>query len=433
MSRLRAVVAALTLGVPFVATAADVTRVASSFEDEDPFGMFIDAGFEHSQRRTKIVREALPENAGGTRQYQDELWYRSYDTRLNLDVAFGIAQDVELSFGLPLVLLQDESWSFVEGRNRSNSTITNNLVRNNCGGSGAPCSLTTPEPLFNVPDNGHLETFRGGLTRLGNARFGFAWAIFNQLKDETKPTWTVALDYEAPTAKLLDPSMQTTKDNRGDVGDRVHKYTISTALSRQIGLADPYFRMHYTIPVRGPGAWSNCDNRNVDPQNLGRPQNCGLEGWNRKETGIQAPHIAGVIFGSEFQVLDQPTRKFKLDLRAISNYVSKGRYYNEMSGALRKLLATGDYMQIGGQFALTAQISDFLSVRGSGMFLYNTDHVLTDEKIGKDLDGSGTVDITGNTAELNPNFDYRTDFVSRRFHATESKDFRLDVTATLRF
>ncbi|MFE8599184.1 hypothetical protein [Archangium violaceum] len=433
MSRLRAVVAALTLGVPFVATAADVTRVASSFEDEDPFGMYIDAGFEHSQRRTKIIREVLPETAGGTRQYQDELWYRSYDTRLNLDVSFGIAQDVELSFGLPLVLLQDESWSFVEGRNTSNSTISTNLVRNNCGGSGAPCSLTTPEPLFNVPNNGYLETFRGGLTRLGNARFGFAWAIFNQLKDETKPTWTVALDYEAPTAKLLDPSMQTTKDNRGDVGDRVHKYTISTALSRQIGLADPYFRMHYTIPVRGPGAWSNCDNRNVDPQNLGRPQNCGLEGWNRKETGIQAPHTAGVMFGSEFQVLDQPTRKFKLDLRAISNYVSKGRYYNEMSGALRKLLATGDYMQVGGQFALTAQISDFLSVRGSGMFLYNTDHVLTDEKIGKDLDGNGSVDITTKPEELNPNFDYRTDFVSRRFLATESKDFRLDVTATLRF
>ncbi|AKJ03430.1 hypothetical protein ATI61_115105 [Archangium gephyra] len=430
MSRLRAVVAALTLGVPFVATAADVTRVASSFEDEDPFGMFIDVGIEHSQRRTKIVREALPTTAGATRQYQGELWYRSYDTRLNLDVAFGIAQDVELSFGLPIVLLQDESWAFVSGTNPGNSTITNNFVRNNCGGSGAPCSLTSPEPLFNMPAQGFFETFRGGL---GNARFGFAWSIFNQRKDETKPTWTVGLDYEAPTAKLLDPSFVTSKEDRGPVGDRVHKYTVSTALSRQIGLAEPYFRMHYTIPVRGPGAWTNCNNRNVDPQNLGHPQNCGAPGWERKETGIQAPHVAGVMFGSEFQVLDTPTRKFKLDLRAMSNYVSEGRYYNELSGPLRKLLATGDYIQIGGQFALTAQLSDFLSVRGSGMYLYNTDHVLTDEKIGRDVDGNGSVDITMNPSELNPNFDYRTDFVSRRFLATESKDFRLDVSATLRF
>ena len=281
-------------------------------------------------------------------------------------------------------------------------------------------------PLFNVP----LETFRSGL---GNMRFGFAWSVFNQRKDETKPTWVVGLDYEAPTAPLLDPSFVTSKEQRGRVGDRVHKYTVYTALSRQIGLAEPYFRMHYTVPVRGPGAYSNCDNPNTVPQNLGHPQNCGLDGWNRKETGIQAPHVAGVMFGSEFQVLEQPTRKFKMDLRAMSNYVSEGRYYNEMSGALRKLLSTGDYIQIGGQLALTAQLSDLLSVRGSGMFLYNTDHVLTDEKIGKDLDGNGAVDITTNPAELNPNFDYRTDFVSRRFFATESKDWRLDVSATLRF
>ncbi|MFY0567195.1 hypothetical protein ACN28E_25610 [Archangium lansingense] len=430
MSRLRAVVAALTLGTPFVATAADVTRVASSFEDEDPFGMFIDVGIEHSRRRTKIVREALPLETGGTRQYQSELWYKSFDTRLNMDVAFGIAQDVELSFGLPVVLFQDESWDYVSGTNASNSTIINNCVNAN----GTPITGCNPAtganavPLFNVP----AATYRGGA--LGNMRFGFAWSIFNQRKDETKPTWVVGLDYEAPTAPLLDPSVETTTEARGRaVGDRVHKYTVSTALSRQIGLAEPYFKMHYTVPVRGPGAWTNCNNPNTIPQNLGHPENCGLPGWDRKETGIQAPHVAGVMFGSEFQVLDQPTRKFKMDLRAISNYVSEGRYYNELSGTLRKLLATGDYVQIGGQLAVTAEISDILSVRGSGMFLYNTDHLLTDEKIGKDLDGNGSVDITGNPAELNPNFDYRTDFVSRRFFATESKDFRLDLTATLRF
>lgn len=428
MSRLRAVVAALTLGVPFVATAADVTRVASSFEDDDPFGMFIDAGLSHSRRRTKIIREALPTTAGETREYKPELWYQSYDTRLELDVAFGIAQDVELSFGLPLVLFQDESWDFVSGTDASNSTITNNCL--NANGTAIPgCNPATGAgavPLFNVP----LETFRGGI---GNMRFGFAWSIFNQRKDETKPTWVVGLDYEAPTAKLLDPSVLTSTDERGNIGDRVHKYTVYTALSRQIGLADPYFRMHYTVPVRGPGAWTNCNNRDVVPQNLGHPRNCGLPEWDRKETGIQAPHVAGVMFGSEFQVLDHPVGKFKLDLRALSNYVSEGRYYNELSGALRKLLQTGDYLQVGGQLAVTAQLYEFLSVRGSGMYLYNTDHVLTDEKIGKDLDGNGAVDITGNPAELNPNFDYRTDFVSRRFHATESKDFRLEVSATLRF
>jgi hypothetical protein len=171
----------------------------------------------------------------------------------------------------------------------------------------------------------------------------------------------------------------------------------------------------------------------VDPQNLGRPENCGIEGWDRKTTGIQPAHVAGVTFGTELQAIDTPRRKIKLDLRALTQYVSEGRYYNELSGALRKLLYTGDYLQFGGQFGLTLQLSDVLSVRGSGMMLYNTDHALTDEKIGKDVDGNGAVDISANPGELNPNFDYRTDFVSRRFYASESKDFRLDVTATLSF
>jgi len=430
MSRLRAVVAALTLGVPFVATAADVTRVATSFEDDDPFGMFIDVGFEHAQRRTKIVREVLPTQTSGTRQYTPELWYRSGDTRLNLDVAFGISPDVELSFGLPVVLAYDEQWNFVAGRNEDNSSITNNCLRANGSLTDPTCATlgAQQQALFNVP----LRSYRGGL---GNMRFGFAWGIFNQRKDETKPNWVVGLDYEAPTARQLnfEGLTATSPETRGAVGDRVHKYTVYTALSRKIGLADPYFRMHYTIPVRGPGAYTNCDNRNVEPQNLGRPQNCGIEGWDRKTTGIQAPHVAGVSFGSEFLVLDRPSRQFTLDLRAIGNYVSEGRYYNELSGALRKLLYTSDYAQIGGQFTIKLKLSDVLSVRGTGMMLYNTDHVLTDEKIGKDTSGNGAVDLTNNPEEINPNFDFRTDFVSRRFYATESRDFRLDLGATFSF
>jgi len=139
------------------------------------------------------------------------------------------------------------------------------------------------------------------------------------------------------------------------------------------------------------------------------------------------------MFGSEFQFYDKPMLKFALDLRVIGNYVSEGRYYNELSGALRKLLYTGDYAQVGGQFVLKAQITPVMTLRGSGMFLYNTDHALTDERIGKDMDGNGSVDLTGNPAEINPNFDFRTDFVSRRFYASESKDFRLEAGITFSF
>ena len=138
--------------------------------------------------------------------------------------------------------------------------------------------------------------------------------------------------------------------------------------------------------------------------------------------------MLGVVFGSEFQLTEQPKRKFKLDVRTLANYVSAGRTYNEMSGLLGRLLTTGDYLQFGGQLGLTAEINQVLSVRGTAMFLYNTDHALTDEKPGRDTDGDGEDDITGN-----PNYDPRTDGPSQRFYASQSKDLRFNVTATFKF
>ena len=53
MRRLRAVVVGLAV-VPLFAHAADITRVASSFDEGHPFGVFIDLGFDRTQRLASI-------------------------------------------------------------------------------------------------------------------------------------------------------------------------------------------------------------------------------------------------------------------------------------------------------------------------------------------------------------------------------------------
>ena len=420
MSRLRAVAAALSLGMPFVATAADLTRVASSFEDDDPFGMFIDVGIEHTQHRTHILRETRIADGSNPRELGSALSYSQYETRLNFDLAAGISKDVEFSFGLPFVLFRNEYWDYAEG------AASTDILFSDTNPNGSVGANTT---LFPVP----FQAYRAGF---GNARFGLAWAVFNQKRDDTKPTWVARFNYEAPTASKLDPSLDTRDDNpRTPVGDRVHKYTLSTALSRKIGLAEPYFKAAYTIPVRGPGAYSNCEHPD---KGLGAPENCFQSDWDRAETGIQAPHVLGVVVGSEFQVIDNPTRNIRLDVRAVGNFVGAGRYYNELSGALGKMLYTTEYLQVGGQVGLTARVNDIISIRGSAMFLYNTDHALTAEAPGRDApanpDGKADFeDIANNPNDRNPSFDYRTDLASRRFYASESRDLRFDVTATFTF
>jgi hypothetical protein len=398
MSRLRAVAAVLTLGMPFVATAADITRVASSFEDDDPFGLFIDANVEYGQHNAKILREvgaAAPDGSAPT-PLGNARSYASYETVINVDLAAGISRDVELSFGLPVVLFRNEYWTPPES--------------NGIDLSGVPL---------------REQAFRQGL---GNARFGLGWAIFNQKKDDTKPTWVARFNYEAPTAPVLNPSIDTSnnKNPATPVGDRVHKYTLSTALSRRIGLAEPYFKVFYTIPVRGPGAYSNCDTR----LNLGTPDSCGQYGWSRKETGIQAPHTVGVVMGTEIQVGGRAARMLKLDVRAMGNFVSSGRYYNELSGALGKLLTSSEYLQLGGQLGASFLLNDVISVRASGTFLHSTDHVLTAESRGRGATGDGTAD---SLEDRNPNFNDNWDLSSRRFYASESRELRVNATVVFQF
>lgn len=431
MFRLRAVLAALLFGAPLAANAAEITRIASSFDEDDPFDLILDAKFHRTQTHTKIVREQLTGSQGLIER--PEVWHKGSDTRLDINLAIGLYKDFEFSFGIPIVLQQNDNYAFTSATTAGNSSIVNNTVNPNGTQRG------TPLTLFSIDPNDPRK--RGGL---GNMRFGMAYAFFNQNRDDTKPMWIVGLDYEAPTAKLRDPS-QDNRDSvgtRGNVGDRVHKYTLYTSFSRKVGVADPYFKVHYTIPVQGPGIYSNCFQNSAVEPTLSVPGNCFTGKWSRKETGIQAPTMAGIVTGAEFTAFSDKTKsqKFALDIRAIGTYIGEGRYYNELSAALGKLLATQEYFQVGGQFGATASAGEAFTLRASGTFLYNTDHGLTHEKLGVKPEEINTVgDVAGapidlsRNPNLNPNFDFRYDLVSRRFRAVESTSFRLELSAAFAF
>jgi hypothetical protein len=395
--------------------AAEATRVVSSFEENDPFGLVLSLAFEHTQTRAAILREGtrgdLAAQPLGVEGYQRELFYTGTDSRLNLGLRVGIARDVELHFGVPVVFARNESWRMSAGVTADQSTLLNSCVQpdgsEDCGG---------PRLLAGAPDS--WATYRGGL---GNLRFGLAYSVFNQEKDWTKPTWVLSFDYEAPTAQRMDPSLPTVADARAPFGDRNHRYTFATALSRRYGLADPYFRAYYTLPFRGPDWYSNCDSAGAG--RLGQPANCGTDAWSRQDTGIQAPHTAGVALGTELLLHDDAKKqtRFALDLNGHVDYVSAGRYYNVLSGLVGKLLRTEDHLSMGGSLGITAAPADFFRLTGALGLSYVTDHALTGEELGRDLDGDPA--LTG--AELNPNFDYRLDAASRRFLAHDMAVFDL--------
>ncbi len=413
--------------------AAEITRVASSFDDKKPFGMFLDIGFERTQDKAKITREWYQDGRGGLTDVT-ELRYLLTDVRLNLDAHLGLYKDFEFHFGVPIVFQQDRGWNFSAGTDATNSTLYRNC--SNAGGMGCENPAVQGRGtgrLFEVNDPGGPTptiSYRGGL---GDLTFGLAYAFFSQKRDDTKPTWVVSVDYTAPTSPVLNPSIQTATDKRGAIGDRIHRYKFATSISKRIGPADPYFQLHYTLPWRGPGAYSNCDDASA--ARMGRPMNCGIEIWDREETGIQPAHVGGFVFGSEFNLFERAAmnQKIAIDLRAWLTYTSEGRYHNEMSDLFGKLLYNSDYMQVGGHFGITGHAAEFIHLKAYASWAYNTEHFLTNENIGSDLNNNGTVDVSNAPQEINPNFDWRIDRVGRRFRISEQMVFKINVSVSFNF
>ncbi len=421
--------AVLVAFVGVSAQAAEITRVASSFDDNKPFGMFLDVGFEYTQDKGKLTREWYEDKGGGLTDVS-ELRYQLRDIRLQLDAHIGLYKDLEFHFGLPIVFIQDRQWNFSEGTNPGNTT----LYRNCGNAAGVGCEDVTLQGrgtghLFEVGDP--TVSYRGGL---GDLTFGLAYAIFSQARDDTKPTWVLSVDYSAPTAQVNDPSQASfTSDRRGGIGDRIHRYKFSTAISKRLGPLDPYFQLHYTLPWAGPGNYSNCDLPNAKV--MGHPENCGKEYWDHNQTGIHPAHVGGFVFGGEFNFFEraQMHQKIALDIRAWLTYTSEGRYNNELSDLMGKLLYSSDYMNVGGHIGFTGHAADFIHIKAFASWSYNTEHFVTTENIGHDLNGSGVVEIQGAPQEINPNFDWRVDRVGRRFRISEQMIFKVSVTASFNF
>lgn len=399
-------------------SAAELTRVASSFEEGRPFGMFLDFTFDRISDRGTIAREWY----GGNQTDVTELTYKKDETKLGIDVNLGIYRDVEIHVGVPIVFQQDRQWSFAPGTHESNTTLYRNCTLDPqgtaCGSPGQGEGR-----LFEPP----VESLRAGL---GDFTFGIAWNVFVQKKDSSKPTWTLRFDYSAPTASVLNPSVPTSKVSRGNIGEKVHRYNFSTAIAKRLGFFEPYFQLHYTLPWQGPGFYSNC--KDASPARLGHPENCDSPDWNRRETGVHPPHTGGVLFGGEVTVLNREDRHQRLtfDLRGFVEYVSEGRYYNEMSDLFGKLLFSSDYGQVGGQLGFVGEAAEFIKISGSASLAYNTEHFLTSEPIGKDLSGDGLVKAS---EEYSPNYDLRIDRVGRRFRIEQQYVFRIQVTASFHF
>ncbi len=438
-----AVVAALSLAALPV-HAADITNVLSSFDKDQPFGFDLQVSYDRLQHRALINREnhqlANPADpASGAILDVAEARFTEVNQKLPIRAAVGLWHDIELHATLPIVLLDARSWGYPGGStptNAGNSSVANNCVTGTgdyaCGTAAAkfPASYGTASGA----STGLGSAYRAGI---GDLTVGLAYAPFNEKRDDTKPTWVIGFDYTYPLAPTINPSLPTSASNTGPVGDGVHKYRPYMAFSKRVGAIDPYVQLEAVLPYNGPNYYSNCATPSTQAFaadcNGGGALNGGTPYWTKSVTGQQAPYIGKATFGAEFWAYDDPEHHqyVTIDLRGEGSFVSDGRYYNEMSDALGKLLYTEQYFRVGGHIGINARAAQYVQLKIMAAYYHDTYHFLTNESVGQDLNGNGQVDL--NTQEVNPNYDFRWDSVGRRFRISQVNDFEVSATGQLTF
>ncbi|MGC4115411.1 MAG: hypothetical protein QM765_12570 [Myxococcales bacterium] len=434
---------------PMPARAAEITRVASSFDKDNPFDLDLWVGFERTQRRAKIVRERHQE---GHIADVLELRYASIHQSLPMRLAIGLFHDLELHVGASVVFNYDQAWWYPAEKNDDGTPVVsdaNSTIHNNCldprGNVLSPDCVDSPgngsKPIFE--SNG--ESHRSGFS---DVSFGLSWAPLSDKRDDTKPKWVLTFDYTLPTG-LLDPGSvmkpwtAATITQKGPIGDGAHRFSFSTAISKRLGAIDPYLKFMYTYGLATTNSISNCQMSDAKKaENLGYAENCNTGPWTTSETGLKPPHVGGFLFGAEFFPYDNPekSQSVSIDIQLGALYISEGRGYNELSDALGKLLYNEEYLSLGGSIGVYGRAAKYVQLRVNASFYTDTPHFLTTEPVGKDRDGacrgdssSRCVDLDNHSGEISPTFDFRYDMPGRRFRITEVTVFQIMATGVVNF
>lgn len=412
------------------AEAAEITRVASSAEPDNPFDLDFSIRWERTLRRAKITREAA--DAAGTVADFTELRYEQVTNQIIPRLAVGLFHDLEIHAELPYWLSDNHSWryAFVNGvSTEDGSSIPSNTIDAN----GATCA--TPCPVFTVPQAGQppRTVYHGGA--LGDLTLGVAWGILSERRDATKPWWLVGVDVTMPTAATYDPfRARNHLDSSGPkapVGRGIWSWDFYTALSNQYGPLDAYFRAHWRVNSTSSKTYSNCVHARemaaaVPAQMHGfADANCAAAG---DAAGAKPPSVLGAVFGAELVPYEDRIegQRVALDLRLSIDRYGEARWYNELTDATGKLLKTGSYLDLGALLGFYLRASSYLKLSATASYHHELGHLITGEAPGTSL----TSPVPG---DLNPNFDFRYDVPGRRFRVAETTVFTVAAGAELNF
>lgn len=319
----------LFLGFSLTAQAAEVTRVASSFDEGNPFDLHFGVGYDYEFKKAAILREW---SDGQTNHIARDLLYRQQRHTVLPRLEIGLYKDIAVYAMLPIVALDSRNYSFDQEAdpcvyadqvnatnpvatcvNHDNSTsIRDGIIPrdgfdatntsapyNNFGGADT-------ETIFKAPNRRGLDQLHVGL------KFG----LLNQSRLSHMPSWILGLEGRFAIGKPMTFSRDIiNEDPAGNhrVGRGIHELGLWTALSRRYRFLDPFFSAWWYQGIRA----GNTEFRNFSAYGA--------------QTKVNPQSQVGVSFGAEIVPYERKAKsqKFALELRGLAMLKYGGRGYSE--------------------------------------------------------------------------------------------------------
>lgn len=294
---------------------AELTRVPSAFDEGHPFDVDFVLGFTHRIKTANIRREtalAGPglSDDGYVAATENVARFTQARSELLTGADIGLYRDLALVFRLPIVLADARDLADLDGS------------------SANPTRLMTPDGdmLFNLPQK---SPTRSGIDWM---KLGVRYAIFNQVRDRTKPTWVIGAGTRIAVGspmRACTSATATMPASCGDPADRskpvdpgisrgTDALELETQVSRRYGSIEPYLAF---------GALMEFARSSSAFRGLGTSDNASVR---------HLPLRTHATIGVEFVPWSRLERhqRVVLDAHAHGQLITRGRDYSELFDAL---------------------------------------------------------------------------------------------------
>ena len=440
-------------GAP-AAHANPASIVASAADPGDPADLQLRVDYEYSTEKATIWRERVGAAADPLDPIPkvSDLSFRQDRHLITPRADLGIYHNTSISVALPIIIAQQRKLTLAKGVTRDgSSTVADGLLPPEGFDARDPGTPLTGDDMFRDVKRSGLDQVHAGMT----------FALMNQDKDDTKPTWKLGGELRIPVGRVMRFNPRTPSDETG-VGRGIHELRVWTSVARRYKRTEGWVELYWQAPIA---------EKKTSLLQLPDAQKFGA-------TNVGAGQRAGIAAGIEIYAVDDAARqnRVSLDLGGRIDAHFEGRDYSEMwevfayagdagratygplvldSDPTTPTIIEGrshpgvsnieNYLESAGRVAVRAQLGSYVRFAAMLDLVWKTDHIISFADAGIDLPTCGATGVTGacenapnsvvnpGTREINPLHVQRIDLVGHRYHSEDNFGFVVGVQGQVLF